>query len=37
MRALGWIVTEGQRVVPPSKDWIDPLIAELDELLGELR
>jgi hypothetical protein len=37
LRALGWIVTEGQRVVPPSKDWIDPLIAELDELLGELR
>jgi hypothetical protein len=37
LRALAWIVTEGQRVVPPSKDWIDPLIAELGELLGELR
>jgi len=31
VRALGWIVTEGHRLVPPSKDWIEPLVAELDQ------
>ena len=30
VRALAWIVTEGHRLVPPSKDWIEPLVAELD-------
>jgi hypothetical protein len=37
VRALAWIVADGQRVVPSSKDWIDPLVAELDQQLGELR
>jgi hypothetical protein len=31
VRALAWIVTEGHRLVPPSKDWIEPLVAELDQ------
>ncbi|QNE18466.1 phosphotransferase [Kribbella qitaiheensis] len=37
VRALAWIVTEGQRVVPSSKDWIGSLVAELDEQVGEWR
>jgi hypothetical protein len=35
--ALCWIVEEGLRTVPPSKDWIDGLLLELDDLTGELR
>jgi hypothetical protein len=35
--ALCWIVEEGLRTVPPSKDWIDGLLTELDDLTGELR
>jgi hypothetical protein len=35
--ALCWIVEEGLRTVPPSKDWIDGLLTELDALTGELR
>jgi hypothetical protein len=35
--ALRWIVEEGLRTVPPSKDWIDGLLTELDQLTGELR
>jgi hypothetical protein len=31
VRALAWIVTEGHRLVPPSKGWIEPLVAELAE------
>jgi hypothetical protein len=32
-----WIVEEGLRTVPPSKDRIDGLLTELDDLTGELR
>lgn len=35
--ALRWIVEEGLRTVPPSKDWIDGLLTELDILTGVLR
>jgi hypothetical protein len=35
--ALCWIVEEGLRTVPPSKDWIDCVLTELDDLTGELR
>jgi hypothetical protein len=35
--ALCWIVEEGHRTVPPSKDWIAPLLAELTDLTEELR
>jgi aminoglycoside phosphotransferase len=35
--ALCWIVEEGLRTVPQSKDWIDGLLIELDDLTGELR
>jgi hypothetical protein len=35
--ALCWIVEEGLRTVPPSKDRIDGLLTELDDLTGELR
>jgi hypothetical protein len=34
--ALCWIVEEGLRTVPPSKDWIDPLLVELNDLTEEL-
>jgi aminoglycoside phosphotransferase (APT) family kinase protein len=37
VRALNWIVTEGTVTVPPSKDWIDPLVAELAEQVEEMR
>ena len=35
--ALCWIFEGGLRTVPPSKDWIDSLLTELDALTGELR
>jgi hypothetical protein len=35
--ALCWIVEEGLRTVPPSKDWIGGLLIELDDLTGQLR
>jgi streptomycin 6-kinase len=35
--ALCWIVEEGLRTVPPSKDWIDGPLTELDDLTGALR
>jgi hypothetical protein len=35
--ALCWIVEEGLRTVPPSKDWIDGLLIDLADLTGELR
>lgn len=35
--ALSWIFEEGLRTVPVSKDWIDPLLVELNELTEELR
>ncbi|GAA1611141.1 hypothetical protein GCM10009789_76880 [Kribbella sancticallisti] len=35
--ALNWIMAEGLRTVPSSKDWIAPLLAELGELTEELR
>jgi hypothetical protein len=34
--ALCWIVEEGLRTVPPSKEWIDPLLVELNDLTEEL-
>ena len=37
LRALSWIVEEGVRTVPESKDWITPLIEELAGLVEELR
>ena len=37
MLALSWIVDEGLRTVPESKDWIDPLVVELNGLTEELR
>ena len=37
LRALHWIVNEGHRTVPESKEWIDPLVAELTELVEELQ
>ncbi|TDU91522.1 phosphotransferase family enzyme [Kribbella voronezhensis] len=36
-RALAWIVTEGTITVPPSKNWIAPLVTELDQQLDKLR
>jgi hypothetical protein len=35
--ALCWIVEEGLHTVPPSKDWIAPLLDELAGLVEELR
>jgi len=37
LRALRWIVDEGTRTVPESKEWIDPLVAELAGLVEGLR
>jgi hypothetical protein len=34
--ALCWIVEEGLRTVPPSNDWVDPLLIELNDLTAEL-
>ena len=34
LRALAFIVTEGLRTIPDSKNWIDPLLAELGGLVG---
>jgi hypothetical protein len=36
LRALAWVIEEGVHTVPSSKDWIDPLLEELDGLLDEL-
>jgi hypothetical protein len=36
LRALAWVIEEGVHTVPSSKDWIDPLLEELDGLLEQL-
>ncbi|GAB3810810.1 hypothetical protein GCM10028799_04440 [Kribbella italica] len=36
LRALAWVIEEGVHTVPSSKDWIDPLLEELDGLLDQL-
>jgi hypothetical protein len=36
LRALGFVVAEGLRTIPESKHWIDPLLAELEGLVGDL-
>lgn len=37
LRALTWVVEEGVRTVPSSSEWIEPLLAELDEVTRGLR
>ncbi|MEV6416641.1 phosphotransferase [Kribbella sp. NPDC051718] len=32
LRALTWVVEEGVRTVPSSSEWINPLLAELDDV-----
>lgn len=36
LRALDFVVTEGLQTIPESADWIDPLLAELADLVEEL-
>jgi hypothetical protein len=36
LRALDFVVNEGVRVIPGSADWIDPLVAELEDLVDQL-
>ena len=36
LRALAFVITEGLRTIPDSKHWVDPLLAELEGLVGEL-
>ncbi|MEV6281765.1 phosphotransferase [Kribbella sp. NPDC051770] len=36
LRALAWVIEEGVHTVPSSKDWITPLLDELDGLLDQL-
>ncbi len=35
-RALAWIITEGTITVPPSKNWIAPLVTELEDVVDNL-
>jgi hypothetical protein len=37
LRALTWVVEEGVRTVPSSSEWIEPLLAELDDVSKDLR
>ncbi|GAA0961222.1 hypothetical protein GCM10009554_77350 [Kribbella koreensis] len=37
LRALTWVVEEGVRTVPSSREWIEPLLAELDDVVKGLR
>ncbi len=37
LRALTWIVEEGQQTVPSSREWVGPLLAELSEVTEGLR
>ncbi|MFB6724032.1 phosphotransferase family protein [Kribbella sp. NPDC056345] len=36
LRALDFVVTEGLQTIPESADWIDPLLAELADLVEQL-
>lgn len=36
LRALAFITDEGLRTIPDSKNWIDPLLAELEDLVEQL-
>jgi hypothetical protein len=36
LRALTWVVEEGVRTVPSSSEWIEPLLAELDDVTKDL-
>ncbi|WP_202866317.1 hypothetical protein [Kribbella turkmenica] len=36
LRALDFVVAEGLGTIPESKHWIDPLLAELEDLVGQL-
>ncbi|GAB2672043.1 phosphotransferase [Kribbella swartbergensis] len=36
LRALDFVVAEGLRTIPESRDWIDPLLAELEGLVEQL-
>lgn len=37
LRALTWVVEEGVRTVPSSREWIAPLLAELADVVEDLR
>jgi hypothetical protein len=37
LRALTWIVEEGSRTVPSSREWVGPLLAELDDVTEDLQ
>ncbi|WP_433161289.1 phosphotransferase [Kribbella sp. CA-247076] len=36
LRALAFVIAEGFRIIPESKDWIDPLLSELEDLVEQL-
>ena len=36
LRAVAFVVEEGVRTIPESRDWIDPLLAELENLVERL-
>lgn len=36
LQALDFVIAEGLRTIPESVDWVDPLLAELEELVEQL-